>query len=287
MEGQNQCSYNKGQKEGGNAMGTENGNANEARVIGGWADFAGRVGQLLWPALKPAVVRGKFNLAKFATSEAVRSAICRGFLEQKTEAGLGLEIGKWSKKDLALLSVWDLRNLYEIFYQQVFGLYVSFPDELMPEAPDEFAWPICILGIISNETAYRGGKSDMPKWKFTDDSLDTILKLDRGRDAWTHSYIVRTYADFEVGKKLKNISANDIEKQKINVLMFRERWILGLFIYWLTGLHLDRGVVITLTGSHHSGGDAVGVRFDDGGVYVGRCAADLCYDELRSREAVS
>lgn len=197
-----------------------------------------------------------------------------------------LNIGHVTKEDLGKLSIWDLKMLYALFYEQVFGLLISFPNELMPEASSEFAWLICIPGIISNEAAYRSGKSELPKWKCTNDPLDKVIQLDRGRDSWTHSYIVRTPADFEAGGKWKNISGNDIDKKGVNVLTFRERWILGLFIYWLTGEQLDRNVV-TGTGSRNSVGFVVSVYWIDGRLYVYWCSPDHALDFLRSREVVS
>jgi hypothetical protein len=267
-------------------MSKEDGNTNDA-VNKRWADFVGEVCQALWPALKPAIVSGKFDFKKFDTISKKLAALRRGFLQQDKKTGTGLDIGKVTEEQMAKLSVWDMKNLYGLFYEQVFGLHVSFPDELMPEAPDEFAWPICIPGIMSNEAAYHSGKSDMPKRKYnTDKPLDSIMQLDRGRDAWTHSYIVRTPADFEAGEKWKNLSGNDIDSKKINVLMFRERWILGLFIYWLTGLQLDR-TVVTGTGSRDSDGYVVDVDWFGDKARVGWCIPDDADDNLRFREAVS
>ena len=274
----------------GNAM-SQHGNA-EIKAIGQWSNFSVMVNQALWSAVKPSVSKGEFDFSKYATVATVRSALRRGFLieEIQAAASLGLNIGHVPKDELTDLSVWDLKHLYQLFYLNAFGLYLEFPDELMSEASDDFAWPVCVPGIISNEVAFQSGKLDIPRWKYTNDSLDTVIDLSRGRDAWTHSYIVRVRANWEAeaDEDMKNLSANDIENKKLNVLMFRERWLLGTFLFWLTGEHLDRESV-TLAGSRFRDGGVpvVGFISSDGGVGVGGYHPDGRDDDVRSRQAVS
>jgi hypothetical protein len=266
------------------------GNA-EMKAMGRIATLAGKVGQHLWPVLKPSVASGEIDLQKnFVTDAEVRAAIRRGFLNssQEREANLDLNIGHVSKDELVHLSVWDLKHLYQLFYSDIFGLYLEFPDELMPEALDEFAWPICVPGIISNEGTYQSGNLNIPRWKWTNKSLDEELDLTRWRDAWTRSFIVRVKANWEADEDLKNLSGNDVEKEKTNVMMFRERWILGAFLFWLTGEHLDRETV-TLSGSRYRDGGVPLVDFNSsvGEVRVGHFPPGVRNDCLRSRQAVS
>ena len=264
------------------------GNA-EIKAMGHGANLSGKIAQLAWPAFKSELEQGRFDFSSLKDSEVV-AALRRGFLSQVEErkTNLGLNIGKVSKDELARLSVWDLKHLYQLFYLDNFGLFLGFPDELMPEAPDEFSWPVCVPGIISSEIAFRGVKFNLPPWKWTDKPLDQVLDLERGRDAWMQSFIVRARPNWEADEDLKNLSANDIEKQGINILMFRERWILGSFLYWLTGDHLDRQTV-TLTGSRALVGSVPRVFFDsgDGRVGVGSFPPDFSHDYLRARQAVS
>lgn len=265
------------------------GNA-EIKAMGQAVTLAGKVSQFFWPAIKPSVVKGKFDFRRYNNDSEIMAALRRGFLMEKQEEEImaGLHIGKVTKEELDGLSIWGRKNLYEVFYSQVFGSYLKFPNHLMPEALDEFAWPVCIPGIISNEVAYQSGKLNIPCWKWTDKPLDEILVLDRGRDAWKHSYIIRVRPNWEADEDLKNISANDIEKEKTNVMMFRERWILGAFIFWLTGEHLDRKT-ITLTGSRSRVGGVPGVYFDPntGRVHVYWTLPGYHFGLLRSRQAVS
>jgi len=257
---------------------------------GKWANFHGKVSQNLWPAFKATVERGEFDFQKYNSNLTVVKALQSGFLPQVTDrpVDFGLNIGKITKEELAALSIWDLKNLYRPFYRNAFGLYLEFPDELVPEAPDEFGWPVCVPGIISNETAFQSGKLDLPRWKWTNEPLDAVMKLDRGRDAWTHSYIVRVRPNWEADEDLKIISGDDSEKKNINVMMLRERLILGEFLFWLTGEHLDRKTV-TLTGSRCSVGCVPSVSFDSdaGKVSVARWFPDHSSYHLRSRQAVS
>jgi len=267
----------------------KHGNA-DIETVGLWANFSSVVGQALWPALKTSVGRGKFDFSKYATVAAVRSVLRRAFLvdEIQRAANLGLNIGHVPKDEVADLSVWDMKHLHQLFYLNAFGLYLGFPDELMPEASDEFAWPICVPGIISNEVAFQSGKIDISRWKHTNDSLDSIMDSTRGRDAWLHSFIVRCRPNWEADEDMKNLSGDDIENAKTDVMMFRERLILGTFLFWLTGEHLDRET-ITLTGSRYRVGLVPHVDFysDDRRVGVGWAVPDDAHDYLRSRQTVS
>lgn len=267
------------------------GNAELLKAMGRIGTLAGKVGQHLWPVLKPSIASGEIDLQKkFVTDAEVKAALRRGFLfeEVRKAADLGLNIGHVPKDELADLSVWDLKHLYSSFYLNAYGIYLGFPDELMPEAPDNFAWPVCVPGIISNEVAFQSGKIDIPRWKHTDDPLDSVIDPTRGRDAWLHSFIVRVRPNWEADEDMQNLSANDIENTKTNVIMLRERLILGTFLFWLTGDHLDHRTV-TLSGSRCRGGFVPDVYFDsdDRKVSVDWAFPDHLYGILRSRQAVS
>lgn len=261
----------------------KNGNAETMKGMGQFGNFSGKVNQHLWSVLKPEIEAGGLNLADFDDTK-TKQAIRRGFFVQKPD--LGLNIGKVKKAELADLSVWDLKKLYSLFYQQVFGLYLDFPDELMPEASDEFAWPVCVPGIISAEASFSGGKLNFPRWKCTDKVLDSVLDLNRGRDALIHSYIVRARPNWEADEYLKHLSGNNIKSQGINVLMFRERLILGNFLDWLTGEKLDRKTR-TLSGSRYVNGNVPYVFWHEGRLNVYWSNPDDAYSSLRSRQAVS
>lgn len=88
---------------------------------------------------------------------------------------LSFNIGKVTKDELADLDAWDLKFLYKLFYKEIYGLYLSFPDELMSEAFNEFSWPICVPGIMLNEILFNSGKFDMSRWKYADKPLDVTM----------------------------------------------------------------------------------------------------------------
>jgi len=200
-------------------------------------------------------------------------------------ASLGIEIGKVTEEQLAGLSKWNMVRLYEVFYQQVFDLYVKFMFEraVFSEVPEEFDWPICIIGALSNEAIYDSGMSHISKKK----PLDIIIRLNQGRDLWTFNYIVYTPVDFDGSKKKVFASANKMKADNVDILMFRERWILGLFIHWLTGLHIDREG-ITFTGSRDLAGNVIGVGFNGGHtIIVGIYNSSYIYNGLYFRKAFS
>ena len=268
-------------------MGKNYGNA-EIKAMGQVGTLAGKVGQHLWPILKPAILSGAINLQKkFTTDAEIKTALRLGFFPQTTKSLISnLNIGNVSKGELAQLSAWDLKNIYPLFYQTAFGLLLDFPDELMPEGPEEFSWPFCIPGVISNDVVFQSGKLDIPRWKWTDKPLDSVLDLNRGRDAWMHSYVGLCRPNWEADEDLKNLSANDIEEKKINVMMLRERLILGVFLFWLTGDHLDRKT-ITLAGSRSLDGNVPNAYWNDDKLNVDWYNSDDAIDDLRSRQVVS
>ncbi len=256
---------------------------------GEWANFHGKVCQNLWPAFKQSVEQGKFNFRRYSSNSAVVAALRRGFLPQsRCLPDLGLDIGKVTKKEVAGLSVEDLVRLQEFFYEWVHGLYVRFPDELVPEASNEFAWPVCMLGNLMAEDAFNGGTLNPPRWKWTDQLLDAELDLSRGRDAWRRSYIALVRPNWEADEDMKNICGYDADAKNLNVLMLRERLVLGNFLFWLTGQHLDRETV-TLTGSRWSGGDVAHVYFHPHGgwMHVGRVVPSHSDAHWRFRQSVS
>lgn len=94
--------------------------------------------------------------------------------------------------------------------------------------------------------------------------------------------------NWDADDDLKSISGDDIENKTINILTLRERLILGQFIFWLAGIHLDQDNII-LTGSRNSDGDVLCVNFVPGigDVDVGWYDYDVASDDLRFRQKFS
>jgi len=182
---------------------------------------------------------------------------------------------------LTLIQDWQ-KFLYEIF-----NVEADFSEVLIPSAPDELVWPICVPKGITTEQAFSRGKRQFSIRKYTKKSLDDVLDLSSGRDAWQNSYIVCVHPNVEADEDLKNLSANDIAAQKINTITLKERILLGRFLYWKKEIILDRKISTLCAGSCCSDGSVPAAGWFDGRFRVGWGYSGLRYGDLRARRAVS
>lgn len=194
------------------------------------------------------------------------------------------DIGKMTLEEIGEIGVQEMVGyLWPLFYKEKYGVYLQFPEKLIPMAPEDFSWPICVPGImpVDNIIHARG-----VSYRRTNPCLLDVSVRWRGRDAWTHSYIVRVRPG--LGGDLENISGYVVERRGIDVITFRERLLLGQFVHWLSGSYLDSESV-TLTPSLDSDGLIWGVNThpDNEGEVVGVYGRNFIGKKLRFREAVS
>lgn len=93
--------------------------------------------------------------------------------------------------------------------------------------------------------------------------------------------------NIEADKNLENKSADDLEKNEIKVITLRERIILELEYFNLTGKHLDNDNVTLCSGSRYSDGYVPCARWRGGRFSVDWYCHGSGDPFLRAREAVS
>ena len=118
-------------------------------------------------------------------------------------------------------------------------------------------------------------------WK-TDKELDK--NFPRPKKETTHYFLNCVEAD-EIHK---NKSANDLKKEGIKGITLRERIIMELEYFELTGKHLDIDNITLCSGSRYLDGDVpYSVWIDDDGFCVDGCGPDSRSDSIRAREQFS
>jgi len=171
-----------------------------------------------------------------------------------------LEIGKVTEGELLQLSVWELKALFGLFYQQVFGIFVSFRNNLMPKANEDFSWVVCIPPTYFLRNTAKLKKEKGNAFSERGIFLKALCKILDACDETQKSLVVRTKREINATKKNQD-SSNE------NILTSLEYLILREFIRWLTGLHLDCGNTIITSSKSQEGEVSVFICLDDDGSF--------------------
>ena len=182
---------------------------------------------------------------------------------------------------------------WEKFFREIHKTKVDFAgiDIPEPEVDDnEHFWLSCIPGNFSTQRVYGGGMEQYSKEKFSDESLDEILDLSFGRDAWNRPYIIRLQPNWEADEDLRDLSANMITERRINTATLKERCLLGDFLYWKHRKHLDSKSWTLCSGSRYWANGRVPFvcwRSDCQEMRVEDCHPALHNDLLRPRRVIA
>ncbi len=231
------------------------------------------------------------------------STMHRRTLIKKEEVLLKKSMPIFSEKsvnqiDLLSLNMNEVLRLYSVFYKDVFKRELSFPRSLLPTMPaaDANLFPICmpVSYLISADITYVDKDDEkLLNLRTIHNNLNAELaafgKIERSnRDlSGVSKYIVLTPLTFEADGELRSKSANDIANQRIRVLRFCELRILNLFIYWFTGLPLDRySVTLTETYVNNASREVIGMGYDGTSITVDKYKPDLFGQSLYFRSAI-
>ncbi len=203
----------------------------------------------------------------------------RHYLANKRELGADLRSVLGQPLPAFDTSVWQK------FFKKYFGRTFDLSNLHIPAKPAYLCWAIVVpQGLTSNDvfdacTKVFNGKT----WRYESD-LNTIRDIVKLPDS---PYVVWVSAVVEADEKLKNKSAEDIEKEGINTLTLKERMMLELVYFDETGNHLDINNWTLCAGSRDSDGDVPVCRWSDDGFYVYWYGPGSACPGLRSRVAVS
>ncbi len=152
----------------------------------------------------------------------------------------------------------DWRAEMERFYQEVLCLKVDFSSVEIGDDPGGFGWVMIVAQGLTLNQVWAKCRDRFPCSSDYGDDLDTkVPKNDRTSKT---AYAKRLRNRVEADEELKNLSANDLTKQKIQGITLLERLLLELWYHWKTGGgHLDLLNWTLCSGSWGRGGCVPGV----------------------------
>lgn len=172
------------------------------------------------------------------------------------------------------------------FYREVFGIELDASRRIsVPVKRDGFDRLLVMAQGMTPEWLYQKCQELFPSWKWTDDSLDEIVKSDRTVKDGAYAIWVRDRV--EADEELKNLSANQLASQVVPGTTLEERLVYELKFWKESGKHLDIQSVTLCAGSRYRGGHVPRVDWCGGALKVSRCHTDRREGSLRSRQAVS
>jgi hypothetical protein len=159
------------------------------------------------------------------------------FLEKVNKKKLYQEFkeqGKLTEKRLHELPIWEWLAFWELFYEEI-GVFVTFSKHnLVPRASPEFSWVICAPPNRMLFNAIR--KKCLNNEDAHYENLLKVLSriIDEEEPCVGKCYILRV-------QKLKTSKKSRVEKGEVATegLNRGSYFTLKVFIYWLTGLHLN------------------------------------------------
>lgn len=173
---------------------------------------------------------------------------------------------------------------WEHFYLTIFGLTVDFSQVKIPVQMDGFTRLIFVAKELTMNGVYDACAKRFKCWPYNDDLDAAVTVNDRTP---TGGYAIWVRDTVEADENLKDLSADDIKKQKIVTMTLLERMLYELKWFLETGKHLDVGNVTLCAGSRYSGGYVPSADWRDGGFGIYWYDAGYCNPSLRARQAVS
>lgn len=182
-------------------------------------------------------------------------------------------------------------ELWQRVYTEICGIEPQFQDVVLPENPGGFGWPVVVTPEVSLNQFWQGLQKKFTCRSYYGDDLEKSLDWSKQeRDYHNGAYAIRVRDHIEADEELKNLSANDIERQKLLTMTLDERIRLeGLYWTLSSGQHLDVVNITLCSGSRSSDGSVpcVDWRGDDRGLLVSWYVVDDRFGRLRARAAVS
>jgi len=171
-------------------------------------------------------------------------------------------------------------------FWQAQGIEADFSNLQIPKKKAGFDRLLIIPQGMTPQKAYELCANEFKCWKYTGKSLDNVIQHE-DRTAKDGAYTVWVRDRVEADEELKNLSANDLAKKKLNGITLTERLAYELKYYSETGQHLDITKYTLCSGSQYTDGFVPSVCWRDGGVRVFWYLLDPRFEYLRARQAVS
>lgn len=179
----------------------------------------------------------------------------------------------------AQLAVWGSRYLG-------IGIKKDFSKLRIPDRPDGFSRLIGVVKELKISELITQLKKKMNFWTYADlKNLDKVEDIVQRPDG---DYAIWVRDRQEADEELKNKSAEDIQNEDLNTEILKERLLHEWAYNEETGKHLDEKSSTLCAGSRFSDDSVPYVYWHGcGEVYVDWDDADVCYEYMRGRVAVS
>lgn len=178
----------------------------------------------------------------------------------------------------------DWYREWQKFYQEVFGLAVDLSDVVIPDEKLGFGWVVMVAKGLTLNQAWAKCSEKFSSYSYLGDDLDKAVSMN-DRTAGT-TYSKRFRDRVESDEELKNLSANQLAKKRVQSITLLERLLLELWYFWKTVQHLDIQNVTLCARSRRSGGVVPGVCWSDNRLYVCSYSPGSHDGGLRARAAV-
>lgn len=180
-----------------------------------------------------------------------------------------------------------LVNAWNKFYREICNKVCStrfdFSNIQIPTEKFGFGWIIPVAKGITAEKVYQVCQSLFSCQNY---SLDqATIRNDREP---SQDYVIRILNRKEADQELSCLSADDLERDKIQAITLFERGLLEAWYYFLTKCHLDEESNTLCAGSRRSDDDVVpGMSWRSGRLRVCWYDSDTDHPRLRARAVVS
>lgn len=169
-------------------------------------------------------------------------------------------------------------------YRDHFQLELDTANLKIPEQKPGLNWFVVVAKGLTPNRIFAVMAKLFPSWRYTDD-LDVITSVRKT----TETYAIWCRDCVEADEELKNKSATDLAREKVNCMTFEERGLLEIMYFVRTGEHLDLQNWTLCRGSCRPDGHVPSVSWDpdDRAVDVSWSAPDYRRARIRAREVVS
>lgn len=188
-----------------------------------------------------------------------------------------------SDEDIAVIKL-----RWQNFYKKYFNLNLDFSAVEVPDYQLGFDWIIFIPQGLAIQQVLKVIKKKMKVYLYKDGLSDKDI-ASNDRDAKNGHYVVRFGKVSEADEETKNLSANDLAKQKITGCTLLEGLVMTLVYFEETGEQLDINNFTLCSGSRYadSGVPYVGWSSDGSALRVYWSSTDYSNSVLRARLVVS
>jgi hypothetical protein len=172
---------------------------------------------------------------------------------------------------------------WQAFYRKFFWLDLDLSSVKIPERQSRFDRLIVVAKGLTLNQVYAICAKHFPCWRYADDLDKEVIQNDRQP---TQTYAVWVRDRVEADEENKNLSANQLKKQKALGITLLERLVYELKYFQETGKHLDVENVTLCSGSRDSDGSVPRAYWYDDKFKVHWCNPGGSRGDIRSRSVV-